>query len=89
MPATKTRIFIPVLLRPRGIAHAILQGKHDTFATPDEVGPFVAFVASPLAAAVNGAAVRVDGGVVKAMAGRIGRPINYERSCMSSRRRNM
>ena len=35
------------------------------FATPEEVGPFVAFVASPLAAAVNGAALRVDGGVVK------------------------
>jgi NAD(P)-dependent dehydrogenase (short-subunit alcohol dehydrogenase family) len=35
------------------------------FATPEEVGPFVAFVASPLAAAVNGATLRVDGGVVK------------------------
>jgi NAD(P)-dependent dehydrogenase (short-subunit alcohol dehydrogenase family) len=35
------------------------------FATPEEVAALVAFVASPLAAAVNGAALRVDGGVVK------------------------
>lgn len=35
------------------------------FITPEEVGSFVAFVASPLAAATNGAALRVDGGVVK------------------------
>ena len=35
------------------------------FATPDEVAAMVAFVASPLAAATNGAALRVDGGVVK------------------------
>jgi NAD(P)-dependent dehydrogenase (short-subunit alcohol dehydrogenase family) len=35
------------------------------FATPDEVAAMVAFVASPLSAATNGAALRVDGGVVK------------------------
>ena len=35
------------------------------FITPEEVGSFVAFVASPLAAATNGAALRVDGGVLK------------------------
>jgi NAD(P)-dependent dehydrogenase (short-subunit alcohol dehydrogenase family) len=35
------------------------------FITPQEVGSFVAYVASPLAAAVSGAALRVDGGVVK------------------------
>jgi NAD(P)-dependent dehydrogenase (short-subunit alcohol dehydrogenase family) len=35
------------------------------FITPEEVGSFVAYVASPLAAAVSGAALRVDGGVVK------------------------
>jgi NAD(P)-dependent dehydrogenase (short-subunit alcohol dehydrogenase family) len=37
------------------------------FITPEEVGAFVAFVASPLAAATNGAALRVDGGVVKSV----------------------
>jgi NAD(P)-dependent dehydrogenase (short-subunit alcohol dehydrogenase family) len=35
------------------------------FSTPDEVASMVAYVASPLAAATNGAALRVDGGVVK------------------------
>jgi NAD(P)-dependent dehydrogenase (short-subunit alcohol dehydrogenase family) len=35
------------------------------FITPEEVASFVAYVASPLAAAVSGAALRVDGGVVK------------------------
>jgi NAD(P)-dependent dehydrogenase (short-subunit alcohol dehydrogenase family) len=35
------------------------------FITPEEVGSFVAYVASPLAAATSGSALRVDGGVVK------------------------
>jgi NAD(P)-dependent dehydrogenase (short-subunit alcohol dehydrogenase family) len=35
------------------------------FITPEEIGAFVAFVASPLSAATNGAALRVDGGVLK------------------------
>jgi NAD(P)-dependent dehydrogenase (short-subunit alcohol dehydrogenase family) len=35
------------------------------FITPDEIANVVAFIASPLAAAVNGAAVRADGGVLK------------------------
>ncbi|WP_068094849.1 SDR family NAD(P)-dependent oxidoreductase [Novosphingobium rosa] len=35
------------------------------FATPEEVASLVAYVASPLAAATHGAALRVDGGVVK------------------------
>ena len=38
------------------------------FATPEEVGVVVAFVCSPLASAINGAAVRVDGGVVRSIA---------------------
>ena len=35
------------------------------FATPDEVASLVTYVASPLASATTGAALRVDGGVVK------------------------
>ena len=35
------------------------------FATPEEVAAMVVFVCSPLASATNGAALRVDGGVVK------------------------
>lgn len=34
---------------------------------PEEIGDFVAYVASPLASAVNGAALRVDGGLVRAV----------------------
>jgi len=35
------------------------------FATPQEVASLVTYVASPLASATTGAALRVDGGVVK------------------------
>ena len=35
------------------------------FATPQEVAAMVTYVASPVSAATNGAALRVDGGVVK------------------------
>jgi NAD(P)-dependent dehydrogenase (short-subunit alcohol dehydrogenase family) len=35
------------------------------FATVDEVAPLVALVCSPLGAAINGAALRVEGGLVK------------------------
>jgi NAD(P)-dependent dehydrogenase (short-subunit alcohol dehydrogenase family) len=37
------------------------------FATPDEVAAMVAFVASPLSSATNGAALRVEGGVVRSI----------------------
>jgi len=36
----------------------------ERFATIDEVATFVTYLASPLAAANNGAALRVDGGTV-------------------------
>jgi NAD(P)-dependent dehydrogenase (short-subunit alcohol dehydrogenase family) len=35
------------------------------FGTPQEVASMVAYIASPLASATTGAALRVDGGVVK------------------------
>ena len=38
------------------------------FAEPDEVASMVAYLSSPLASATNGAAVRVDGGVVRSIA---------------------
>ncbi|UOQ72122.1 SDR family NAD(P)-dependent oxidoreductase [Hymenobacter cellulosilyticus] len=38
------------------------------FATPDEIATMVAYLASPLAAATNGASVRVDGGVIRSIA---------------------
>jgi NAD(P)-dependent dehydrogenase (short-subunit alcohol dehydrogenase family) len=38
------------------------------FTTPEEVAHVVAFVCSPLASAINGAAVRAEGGVVRAIA---------------------
>jgi NAD(P)-dependent dehydrogenase (short-subunit alcohol dehydrogenase family) len=38
------------------------------FATPEEVAAVVAFVCSPLASAVNGSAVRADGGVIRSIA---------------------
>jgi NAD(P)-dependent dehydrogenase (short-subunit alcohol dehydrogenase family) len=37
------------------------------FATPEEVAALVTFVASPLSVATNGAALRVDGGVVRSI----------------------
>ncbi len=37
------------------------------FTSPDEVAAMVAFVASPLSSATNGAALRADGGVVKSI----------------------
>jgi len=38
------------------------------FATPEEVAALVAFVCSPRASAINGAALRADGGVVRSIA---------------------
>lgn len=38
------------------------------FEKPDEIAALVAFVSSPLASAINGAALRIDGGVVRSIA---------------------
>ena len=37
------------------------------FASADEVASLVTFIASPLSAATNGAALRVDGGVIRSI----------------------
>jgi NAD(P)-dependent dehydrogenase (short-subunit alcohol dehydrogenase family) len=37
------------------------------FIEPDEVAALVAYVCSPLSSATNGAALRVDGGVIRLM----------------------
>jgi NAD(P)-dependent dehydrogenase (short-subunit alcohol dehydrogenase family) len=46
--------------RPSSILHRLI--------TPEEVANVVVFVCSPLASAINGAAVRAEGGVVRAIA---------------------
>jgi len=38
------------------------------FIAPEEIAAVVAFVSSPLASAINGAALRADGGVVRSIA---------------------
>jgi NAD(P)-dependent dehydrogenase (short-subunit alcohol dehydrogenase family) len=37
------------------------------FASTDEVASLVTYIASPLSSAVNGAALRVDGGVIRSI----------------------
>jgi NAD(P)-dependent dehydrogenase (short-subunit alcohol dehydrogenase family) len=37
------------------------------FETPDEIANLVLFICSPLASATNGAALRVDGGVLRSI----------------------
>ncbi len=46
---------------------AIIETNFLRFATTDEVAAMVAFVASPLSSATNGAALRVEGGVLRSL----------------------
>lgn len=48
-------------------AHARPSSLLKRFITPDEIANMVAYLSSPLAAATNGAAVLVDGGVVRSI----------------------
>lgn len=67
--------FITNLANSRGISRAQMEEEFFTtarpssllrrFIDPDEVGNFVAYIASPLASATNGAALRVEGGLLK------------------------
>lgn len=69
--------FVSQLAHERGIDAAAMEKEFfatarpssllKRFIEPDEVANLIAYVASPLAAATNGAALRVDGGVVRSV----------------------
>jgi NAD(P)-dependent dehydrogenase (short-subunit alcohol dehydrogenase family) len=69
--------FVKQLARARGVSEEEVERDFfDTarptsllrrFATPEEIAAVVAFVASSVASAINGAALRADGGVVRAV----------------------
>jgi len=69
--------FLSEMARSRGVSLAAIEKEFfqnvrpssllQRFATVDEVAVMVAFLASPLSSATNGAALRVDGGVVRSI----------------------
>lgn len=69
--------FIQSMAKSQGVAAATVEKEFfersrpssllKRFATTDEVAALVAFVASPLSSATNGAALRVEGGVIRSI----------------------
>jgi len=63
----KTRNVTPAEIEKEFFRTARSSSLLQRFATTDEVAALVTFVASPLSSATNGAALRVDGGVVRSI----------------------
>lgn len=61
--SSESGIQIPVEMVHYGVTKTALLKR---FATPDEVASLAVYLCSPLSSATNGAALRVDGGVVRA-----------------------
>ncbi len=69
--------FVQQMAQARGMDEAAMEAEFfqtarpssllKRFAEPEEVSPLVAYLCSPLASATNGAALRVDGGVVRSI----------------------
>ncbi len=69
--------FVANLAKQRGVSEADVEKEFfksirpssllQRFATPDEVAAMVTYVASPLSSATNGAALRVEGGVIRSI----------------------
>ena len=69
--------FVKQMAQARGVSEEAMEAEFfqtarpssllKRFAAPEEIAPLVAYLCSPLASATNGAALRVDGGVVRSI----------------------